>query len=123
LNFLRCFFSSCSGGQGVASLFEEAAKWAMDGGQVALCSRSNISWPLQRHFDFMWQSGYSDHSQPTYNSLRGLLASAEERNEVEFEPDEEQAYMVGATALDCSIMLTFQEIEIKCETDCPAGQR
>ncbi|XP_037716483.1 inositol-pentakisphosphate 2-kinase isoform X3 [Drosophila subpulchrella] len=82
----------------------------------------NLQLQVKRHFDFMWQSGYSDHSQPTYNSLRGLLASAEERNEVEFEPDEEQAYMVGATALDCSIMLTFQEIEIKCEADCPAGQ-
>ncbi|XP_043947896.1 inositol-pentakisphosphate 2-kinase isoform X2 [Drosophila biarmipes] len=81
----------------------------------------NLQLQVKRHFDFMWHSGYAAHSQPTYNSLRGLLASVEERNELEFEPDEEQAYMVGATALDCSIMLTFQEIEIKCETDCPAG--
>lgn len=102
---------------------EVAAKWAMDGGQVALCSASNDSWQLQRHFDFMWQSGYSDHSRPTYNSLRGLLAAIEGAGDEEFEPDEDQAYMLGATALDCSIMLTFQEIEIECETDCPADQR
>ncbi|XP_016980650.2 inositol-pentakisphosphate 2-kinase isoform X4 [Drosophila rhopaloa] len=82
----------------------------------------NLQLLVKRHFDFMWHSGYSGHSQPTYNSLRGLLASIKERKEAEFEPDEEQAYMLGATALDCSIMLTFQEIEIECETDCPAGQ-
>ncbi|KRJ99812.1 inositol-pentakisphosphate 2-kinase isoform X2 [Drosophila yakuba] len=84
----------------------------------------NLQLLVKRHFDFMWQSGYSDHSRPTYNSLRGLLAAVEgAEEEAELEPDEEQAYMVGATALDCSIMLTFQEIEIKCETDCrPADQ-
>ncbi|XP_039481446.1 inositol-pentakisphosphate 2-kinase isoform X3 [Drosophila santomea] len=84
----------------------------------------NLQLLVKRHFDFMWQSGYSDHSRPTYNSLRGLLAAVEGgEEEAELEPDEEQAYMVGATALDCSIMLTFQEIEIKCETDCrPADQ-
>ncbi|XP_017073206.2 LOW QUALITY PROTEIN: inositol-pentakisphosphate 2-kinase [Drosophila eugracilis] len=82
----------------------------------------NLQLLVKRHFDFMWHSGYSGHSEPTYNSLRGLLAYVEERKEAEFEPDEEQAYMLGATALDCSIMLTFQEIEIECETDCPAGQ-
>ncbi|XP_043641941.1 inositol-pentakisphosphate 2-kinase isoform X2 [Drosophila teissieri] len=86
----------------------------------------NLQLLVKRHFDFMWQSGYSDHSRPTYNSLRGLLAAVEGgvEEEAELEPDEEQAYMVGATALDCSIMLTFQEIEIECETDCrPADQR
>ncbi|XP_026836661.1 inositol-pentakisphosphate 2-kinase isoform X2 [Drosophila erecta] len=82
----------------------------------------NLQLLVKRHFDFMWQSGYADHSRPTYNSLRGLLAAVEDGVEAELEPDEEQAYMVGATALDCSIMLTFQEIEIKCETDCPADQ-
>ncbi|XP_052842213.1 inositol-pentakisphosphate 2-kinase [Drosophila gunungcola] len=85
----------------------------------------NLQLLVKRHFDFMWHSGYAGHCQPTYNSLRGLLTSIEERKEqkvAEFEPDEEQAYMLGATALDCSIMLTFQEIEIDCETDCPAGQ-
>ncbi|XP_033152546.1 inositol-pentakisphosphate 2-kinase isoform X2 [Drosophila mauritiana] len=80
----------------------------------------NLQLLVKRHFDFMWQSGYSDHSRPTYNSLRGLLAAIEGAGDAEFEPDEEQAYMLGATALDCSIMLTFQEIE--CETDCPADQ-
>ncbi|XP_044249217.1 inositol-pentakisphosphate 2-kinase isoform X1 [Drosophila takahashii] len=80
----------------------------------------NLQLLVKRHFDFMWHSGYSDHSEPTYNALRGLLA--EERKGAAFEPDEEQAYMLGATALDCSIMLTFQEIEIECESDCPAGQ-
>lgn len=82
----------------------------------------NLQLLVKRHFDFMWQSGYSDHSRPTYNSLRGLLAAIEGAGDEEFEPDEDQAYMLGATALDCSIMLTFQEIEIECETDCPADQ-
>lgn len=45
------------------------------------------------------------------------------KEEEELKPDLEQAYMLGATALDCSIMLTFQEIEIECQADCPAGQR
>ncbi|KAH8358154.1 hypothetical protein KR084_005797 [Drosophila pseudotakahashii] len=80
----------------------------------------NLQLLVKRHFDFMWHSGYSDHSEPTYKALRGLLA--EEGKEAAFEPDAEQAYMLGATALDCSIMLTFQEIEFECETDCPAGQ-
>ncbi|KAH8279424.1 hypothetical protein KR026_009536 [Drosophila bipectinata] len=83
----------------------------------------NLQLLVKNHFDFMWQSGYAQHSQRTYNSLRGLLSAAvaAEETELDLKPDPEQAYLLGATALDCSIMLTFQEIEIEWETDCPAG--
>ncbi|XP_017025128.1 inositol-pentakisphosphate 2-kinase isoform X1 [Drosophila kikkawai] len=85
----------------------------------------NLQLLVKDQFAFMWQSGYarSTHSLPTYNTLRDLLASAEEAKEKEqLKPDLEQAYMLGATALDCSIMLTFQEIEIESQADCPDGQ-
>ncbi|XP_044571399.1 inositol-pentakisphosphate 2-kinase isoform X2 [Drosophila ananassae] len=83
----------------------------------------NLQLLVKKHFDFMWHSGFAHHSQRTYNSLRGLLSAAVagEETELDLKPDPEQAYMLGATALDCSIMLTFQEIEIEWETDCPAG--
>lgn len=89
------------------------------------CSSDKNSCQLQKHFDFMWHSGFAHHSQCTYNSLRGLLsdAVAAEETELDLKPGPEQAYMLGATALDCSIMLTFQEIEIEWKTDCPAGGR
>ncbi|KAH8372785.1 hypothetical protein KR009_004999 [Drosophila setifemur] len=85
----------------------------------------NLQLLVKRHFSFMWHSGYALHSQPTYHSLRGLLCASAEQKELELKPDPEQAYTLGATALDCSIMLTFQELEIECETepDFPAGQR
>ncbi|KAH8258327.1 hypothetical protein KR038_009671 [Drosophila bunnanda] len=85
----------------------------------------NLQLLVKEQFAFMWQSGYARPSQsmPTYNALRDLLASAGEAKEREqLKPDLEQAYMLGATALDCSIMLTFQEIEIECQADCPDGQ-
>ncbi|KAH8254137.1 hypothetical protein KR032_008648 [Drosophila birchii] len=85
----------------------------------------NLQLLVKDQFPFMWLSGYASPTQslPTYNALRNLLASAEGAKEKEkLKPDLEQAYMLGATALDCSIMLTFQEIEIECQADCPDGQ-
>ncbi|KAH8290732.1 hypothetical protein KR054_005503 [Drosophila jambulina] len=85
----------------------------------------NLQLLVKDQFAFMWQSGYArpTHSLPTYKALRDLLASAQALKEKEqLKPDLEQAYMLGATALDCSIMLTFQEIEIECQADCPVGQ-
>ncbi|XP_033250997.1 uncharacterized protein LOC117190015 [Drosophila miranda] len=65
----------------------------------------------------MWRVNYARHSRPTYDALRGLLALP---GTDELQP--EQAYLLGATALDCSIMLTFQEVEIDCESDGGADQ-
>ncbi|XP_020806845.1 inositol-pentakisphosphate 2-kinase isoform X1 [Drosophila serrata] len=85
----------------------------------------NLQLLVKEQFTFMWQSGYARPTQspPTYNALRNLLATAGVAKEKEqLKPDLEQAYMLGATALDCSIMLTFQEIEIESKPDCPDGQ-
>ncbi|EDW35734.1 GL17057 [Drosophila persimilis] len=65
----------------------------------------------------MWRANYARHSRPTYDALRGLLALP---GTDELQP--EQAYLLGATALDCSIMLTFQEVKIDCESDGGADQ-
>ncbi|XP_064547036.1 inositol-pentakisphosphate 2-kinase isoform X3 [Drosophila montana] len=67
---------------------------------------------VKRHFHYMWQLGYAAHATPSYEALRQLLSCQPWDNVDELAA--EQAYMLGATALDCSIMLTFQEIR------CPA---
>ncbi|XP_032291826.1 inositol-pentakisphosphate 2-kinase isoform X3 [Drosophila virilis] len=63
---------------------------------------------VKRHFHYMWQRGYAGHATPSYDALRQLLSCRQWDNVDELAA--EQAYMLGATALDCSIMLTFQEI-------------
>ncbi|XP_017149122.1 inositol-pentakisphosphate 2-kinase isoform X1 [Drosophila miranda] len=77
----------------------------------------NLQLLVKHHFDYMWRANYARHSRPTYDALRGLLALP---GTDELQP--EQAYLLGATALDCSIMLTFQEVEIDCESDGGADQ-
>lgn len=57
----------------------------------------------------MWAQGYAQQGTPSYKALRALLASRQQDNVQELAA--EQAYMLGATALDCSIMLTFQEVQ------------
>lgn len=65
---------------------------------------------LQHHFHYMWQAGHAQHATPSYDALRALLSRSPAMwHNVDQLPPEE-AYMLGATALDCSIMLTFQEI-------------
>ncbi|ALC41528.1 Ipk1, partial [Drosophila busckii] len=70
---------------------------------------------VKRHFHYMWQSGYAEHATPSYQALHKLLSQTPPppaATSTMLTP--EQAYMLGATALDCSIMLTFQEI--RCAT-------
>ncbi|XP_023036827.1 inositol-pentakisphosphate 2-kinase isoform X1 [Drosophila willistoni] len=74
---------------------------------------------VKQHFDYMWQANYSTHSQRSYKALRELLPLIEAIKLEELQP--EQAYMLGATALDCSIMLTFQEIECQDNKDNEKG--
>ncbi|XP_017868338.1 PREDICTED: inositol-pentakisphosphate 2-kinase isoform X1 [Drosophila arizonae] len=64
---------------------------------------------VKRHFHYMWAQGYARQGTPSYKALRALLASCQQDNVQELAA--EQAYMLGATALDCSIMLTFQEVQ------------
>ncbi|XP_030079709.1 inositol-pentakisphosphate 2-kinase isoform X2 [Drosophila hydei] len=64
---------------------------------------------VKRHFHYMWAHGYAQHGTPSYGALRALLGSCQQDNVQELPA--EQAYMLGATALDCSIMLTFQEVQ------------
>ncbi|XP_017961295.1 inositol-pentakisphosphate 2-kinase isoform X2 [Drosophila navojoa] len=64
---------------------------------------------VKRHFHYMWAQGYAQQGTRSYKALRALLASCQPDNVQELA--EEQAYMLGATALDCSIMLTFQEVQ------------
>ncbi|XP_068144213.1 LOW QUALITY PROTEIN: inositol-pentakisphosphate 2-kinase [Drosophila tropicalis] len=74
---------------------------------------------VKQHFDYMWQANYSTHSKRSYKALRELLPLIDAIKLEELQP--EQAYMLGATALDCSIMLTFQEIECQDNKDNEKG--
>lgn len=75
-----------------------------------LCLTFFFLWQLQHHFHYMWQAEHAQHATPSYDALRALLSrSPATWHSVDQLPPEE-AYMLGATALDCSIMLTFQEI-------------
>lgn len=54
-------------------------------------------------------AGYARKLEKSYNALKALLQrSCQQQIGHTLEPVE--AYMLGATALDCSIMLAFQEI-------------
>ncbi|KAH8410991.1 hypothetical protein KR222_004917 [Zaprionus bogoriensis] len=64
---------------------------------------------VKRHFHYMWQAGHAEHATPSYGALRALLSCHRPADNAD-QLAPEQAYMLGATALDCSIMLTFQEI-------------
>ncbi|XP_067631382.1 inositol-pentakisphosphate 2-kinase isoform X2 [Eurosta solidaginis] len=58
-------------------------------------------------------TGYAHKSERSYDALRALLLRSRSYNqplEMKLEPPE--AYLLGATALDCSIMLAFQEISM-----------
>ncbi|BFG06085.1 inositol-pentakisphosphate 2-kinase [Drosophila madeirensis] len=76
----------------------------------------NLQLLAKQHFDYMWRANNARHSRPTYDALRGLLALPLAMP-VADELQPEQAYLLGATALDCSIMLTFQEVELGCTPD------
>ncbi|XP_051860146.1 inositol-pentakisphosphate 2-kinase isoform X1 [Drosophila albomicans] len=71
---------------------------------------------VKRHFHYMWQTGQAQHATPSYAALRALLSRCQQEPALALALDNvdqlaaEEAYMLGATALDCSIMLTFQEI-------------
>ncbi|XP_022228008.2 inositol-pentakisphosphate 2-kinase [Drosophila obscura] len=80
----------------------------------------NLQFLVKQHFDYMWRANYARHSRPTYDVLRGLLALPQPGTTDELQP--EQAYLLGATALDCSIMLTFQEVKLDRASYCTPDQ-
>ncbi|XP_030370380.1 inositol-pentakisphosphate 2-kinase isoform X2 [Scaptodrosophila lebanonensis] len=76
----------------------------------------HLQFLVKRHFRYMAEAGYATQVTTTYNALRTLLAREKEQTQVQGIGyidglEAEQAYMLGATALDCSIMLTFREIQ------------
>nr|XP_036223269.1 inositol-pentakisphosphate 2-kinase isoform X2 [Bactrocera oleae]XP_036223270.1 inositol-pentakisphosphate 2-kinase isoform X2 [Bactrocera oleae] len=63
----------------------------------------------KHHMPALHAAGYTRKSEKSYNALKALLQrSCQQQIGDALQPVE--AYMLGATALDCSIMLAFQEI-------------
>ncbi|XP_049309026.1 inositol-pentakisphosphate 2-kinase isoform X2 [Bactrocera dorsalis] len=63
----------------------------------------------KHHMPALHAAGYARKSEKSYNALKALLQrSCQQQIGDALQPVE--AYMLGATALDCSIMLAFQEI-------------
>uniref|UniRef100_A0A0K8URR8 Inositol-pentakisphosphate 2-kinase n=1 Tax=Bactrocera latifrons TaxID=174628 RepID=A0A0K8URR8_BACLA len=61
------------------------------------------------HMPTLHAAGYARKSEKSYNALKALLQrSCQQQIGDALQPVE--AYMLGATALDCSIMVAFQEI-------------
>ncbi|XP_054739516.1 inositol-pentakisphosphate 2-kinase isoform X1 [Anastrepha obliqua] len=65
----------------------------------------------KRNMPILQAAGHAHKSEKSYNALKGLLQRSQQQLTTdELEPSE--AYLLGATALDCSIMLAFQEISM-----------
>ncbi|XP_050325393.1 inositol-pentakisphosphate 2-kinase [Bactrocera neohumeralis] len=63
----------------------------------------------KHHMPALHAAGYARKSEKSYNALKALLQhSCQQQIGDALQPVE--AYMLGATALDCSVMVAFQEI-------------
>ncbi|XP_037941911.1 inositol-pentakisphosphate 2-kinase [Teleopsis dalmanni] len=63
----------------------------------------------KRNLKYMYENGFLEVTTKSYTALGTLLKKQHVVNFLNLRPEEE--YLLAAMAMDCSIMLTFQEIE------------
>ncbi|XP_036330500.1 inositol-pentakisphosphate 2-kinase [Rhagoletis pomonella] len=76
----------------------------------------------KRHMTDLHAAGYANKSEKSYNALKSLLQRSRNQPVAAVELNPTEAYLLGATALDCSIMLAFQEISLCNQVPPPHSQ-
>ncbi|XP_028902188.1 inositol-pentakisphosphate 2-kinase isoform X1 [Zeugodacus cucurbitae] len=67
----------------------------------------------KHHMSALHAAGYARKSEKSYDALKALLQRSKQQQIAGNALQAVEAYMLGATALDCSIMLAFQEISMR----------
>lgn len=76
---------------------------------------------FQQHFPYMIQHKHQEKKEKSYNTVKKLLKKfpLKLENKLEISQlDAEEQYLVSATTMDCSIMITFRQIPLESVGNC-----
>lgn len=76
---------------------------------------------FQQHFPYMIQHKHQEKKEKSYNTVKKLLKKfpLKLENKLEISQlDAEEQYLVSATTMDCSIMITFRQIPLESVVNC-----